>query len=167
MLMFSLSVVDHVRLDSEHVARNYTVHARAAERIVRAVFVARMAIAALLAAAAATAIANLFLGGRGTAIAAALMSAIALCAFAVYATAGLEARLFAHRSFAHRLWLISERYRALLAECADGIVDAQALVTRRNELIEDLYAIYEFGFSTDQDGHEAARLPPVPDERAA
>ena len=31
--MFSLKVVDHVRLDSERVAQNYTVHAAAAERM--------------------------------------------------------------------------------------------------------------------------------------
>jgi hypothetical protein len=165
--MFSLSVVDHVRLDSEHVARNYTVHARAAERIVRIVFVSRLAIAGLLAAAAATAVANLLMGGRATAIATAVAAVLALCAFAVYTTVGLEARLFAHRSFAHRLWLISERYRALLAECADGILDPQTLVGRRDALIQDLYAIYEFGFSIDQDGHEADRLAPIPDERAA
>jgi hypothetical protein len=165
--MFSLTVVDHVRLDSEHVARNYTVHARAAERIVRLVFVWRVAIAVLLAAATSTAIANLLVGGRGIEIATAATATLALCAFAVYATVGLEARLFAHRSFAHRLWLVSERYRGLLAEFADGSIDGSTLVRRRDGLIQDLYAIYEFSFAIDQDGHETARLPPVPDERAA
>ena len=47
--MFSLTIVDHVRLDSEHIAKNYTVHARAAERIVGIVFTFRIAITALLA----------------------------------------------------------------------------------------------------------------------
>jgi conflict system pore-forming effector with SLATT domain len=165
--MFSLTVVDHVRLDSDHVAQNYTVHARAAERIVRMVFALRLLIAALLTAATATAVASVLTGGRGTQIAAAALAALALCAFAVSTTVGLEARLFAHRGFAHRLWLISERYRALLSEFADGSIDGAMLIRRRDELIRDLYTIYEFNFSIDQDGHEALRLATVPDERAA
>ena len=63
--MFSLTVVDHVRLDSEHVAQNYTVHARSAERIVRIVFALRLVIAALLTAATCTAIGSVMTGGRG------------------------------------------------------------------------------------------------------
>jgi hypothetical protein len=165
--MFSLTVVDHVRLDSEHVAQNYTVHARAAERIVRTVFAVRLLIAALLVAATATAVASVLVGGRAIQIATAVLAAVGLCAFAVSAGAGLEARVFAHRSFAHRLWLMSERYRAVLAEFADGSIDGPTLIRRRDDLIRDLSTIYEFNFSVDQDGHESLRLPPVPHERAA
>ena len=165
--MFTLSVVDHVRLDSDHVAQNYTVHARAAERIVRIVFASRVAIGVLLAAAASTAVANLLLGNRGTQIATVVMSSLALCAFALYATVGLEARLFAHRSFAHRVWIVSERYRALLAEFNDGMIDRSTLVRRRDDLIQELHAIYGTGFGIDQDGHEAVRMPTVPNDQAA
>src|SRR5262252_3669833 len=58
MLMFSLKIIDHVRLDSERVAQNYTVHAAAAERAVRVIRVFRIGIAALLALAASMEIAN-------------------------------------------------------------------------------------------------------------
>ena len=165
--MFSLTVVDHVRLDSDHVAQNYTVHARAAERIVRILFVLRLVIAVLLAAATCTAVMSLMTGGGGMQIATLVLVAAALCAFAVSASIGLEARLFSHRAFAHRLWLISERYRSLLSEFADGTIDGSALIRRRDELIRDLYTIYEFNFSIDQDGHESLRLAPIPDQRAA
>ena len=166
--MFSLTVVDHVRLDSEHVAQNYTVHARSAERIVRIVFALRLVIAALLTAATCTAIASVLTGGRVTQILTAVLAGVALCVFAVSATVGLEARLFAHRAFAHRLWLMSERYRSLLSEFADGSIDGPTLIRRRDELMQDLYTIYEFNFSIDQDGHETLRLAPIPQhERAA
>src|SRR5215831_16062828 len=135
--MFSLTVVDHVRLDSEHVAQNYTVHARSAERIVRIVFALRLAIAALLAATTCAAVGSVLTGGRGTQIATAVLAVVALCVFAVAATVGLEARLFAHRGFAHRLWLISERYRALLSEFAEGSIDGATLIRRRDELTRD------------------------------
>src|SRR5215217_4808401 len=76
MPMFSLTVVDHVRLDSDHIAQNYMIHARGAERIVRFVFMFRMVIVALLAVATAAATGALVLSGRGYQIAAAVTSAL-------------------------------------------------------------------------------------------
>jgi hypothetical protein len=163
--MFSLTIVDHVRLDSEHVAQNYTVHARAAERIVGLVFTTRIVIMALLAVAVSSTIADLILSGRGYQVTAVVTTALALLAFAVYAVLGLEARLFAHRSFAHRLWLASEHYRSLLAEVQEGIVDQPTLLRRRDELINEVHTIYEFGFGVDQAAHESVRLPALPAER--
>jgi hypothetical protein len=165
--MFSLTIVDHVRLDSEHIARNYTVHARAAERIVRLVFTCRLVIAALLAAATSATIATLLLSAHGYQVTAVVATALALFAFVTYVVLGLEARLYAHRVFIHRLWIVSERYRSLLAEVQEGIVDGPALLQRRDELIRDVHAIYEFGFGVDQDGHESVRLAELPDQRAA
>jgi hypothetical protein len=85
----------------------------------------------------------------------------------VYAILGLEARLFAHRSFAHRLWLVSERYRSLLSEVTDGTVDGQTLLRRRDELLAALHTIYEIGLGSDHAGYEVGRLATLPDERAA
>jgi hypothetical protein len=165
--MFSLTVVDHVRLDSEHIAQNYTAHARAAERIVGLVFTGRIVITALLAVATAAATGALVFQERGYQIAAVVTTVLALFAFVMYVVLGLEARLFAHRSFAQRLWLVSERYRSLLAEVQDGTVDAPTLLRRRDELIRDVHAIYEFGFGADQAGYERLRLPELSDQRAA
>lgn len=165
--MFSLTVIDHVRLDSEHIAQNYTVHARAAERIVGLVFTCRVVITALLAIATGATVAALMDPVRAYRITAVAAAALALLAFVIYAVLGLEARLFAHRSFAQRLWLVSERYRSLLAEVHDDTVDGPTLLRRRDELIRDVHAIYEFGFGADQAGYERVRLPELPDQRAA
>jgi hypothetical protein len=165
--MFSLNILDLVRLDSEQVAQNYTVHAGSAERTVRLIFNWRIAITALLAVATGTAIMNLLSAGRAYAIATVTASAVALLAFAAYEMLGLEARLFAHRALAHRLWLVSERYRSLLSEVNEGIVDRETLVQRRDELIGELHLIYEFGFGVDQTGHEVERLPTITNEEAA
>ena len=127
--------------------------------MVRLVFTCRIVITTLLAIATAATIATLLLSGRSYQIAAVVSTALALLAFAVYAVLGLEARLVAHRSFAHRLWLMSERYRSLLSEVHEGLVETPALLRRRDELIHDLHAIYQFGFAADQDGHETGRRP--------
>ena len=165
--MFSVTTLDLVRLDSEHAAQNYIVHARAAERLARAALVARVVIVLLLAATAATAIAAVLLPTRAYAIAAASTASLALIAFAVYAVVGLEARVGAHRQLAHRVWLVAERYRSLVAEINDGLIEGQALLRRREDLIHDLHAIYEQAFGADQPAREVARLPAWPADRAA
>lgn len=165
--MFSITTLDLVRLDSDHAAQNYMVHARAAERSARAAFTIRIVVVSLLAAACASSIFALLLPVRAYEIAAVVFATLALVAFAIYATLGLESRVGAHRQIAHRLWLIAERYRALLAEVNDGLVDGPQALRRRDELTHDLHAIYEQSFGPDQPARESARLPRLPADRAA
>jgi hypothetical protein len=165
--MFSLKIVDHVRLDAERVGQNYTVHAAAAERIVRAITVFRIGLVVLLAVAASAEIANVMFP-RGLSPATAIGAGMfALVCFSIYGALGLESRLFAHRLFAQRLWLVAERYRLLLAEVNDNVVDGPALLERRNELVAELDSIYQFAFGVDHAAYESLRLPSIPDERAA
>lgn len=165
--MFSLTVLDHVRLDCEHAAQNYTVHARAADRFATLAFAVRMVMATLLAAATAACIAGLIVPDRFYAIGAAVASAAAMIGFSLYSVLGLEGRVSAHRAFAHRMWLVCEGYRSLIAEANDGLVDGADLLARRDHLIQQLHTIYERGFGVDQPGYEAARLGHVASERAA
>jgi Na+-transporting NADH:ubiquinone oxidoreductase subunit NqrE len=165
--MFSLTIVDHIRLDSDHVAQNYMVHARGAERLVAAAFGFRIVIVSLLALAVAANIANFVFPTHQYQIAAIAAAALALIAFAVYAVAGLEARVTAHRLFAHRLWIVAERFRSLVAEVNDGIVDGGSLMRRRDDLIHELHTVYAFGFGVDHWGYESVRLPALPADRAA
>ena len=54
-----------------------------------------------------------------------------------------------------------------IPEINDGIVDGPEVLRRRDELIHDVHALYEFSFGVDQAGHELFRLSVLPDERAA
>jgi hypothetical protein len=148
--MFQLSVVDHVRLDFGHVAQNYTLHAEAAERLAGLVLKVRITILVLLAIATAAAIASLILPGRYNQIGAAIATALALLVYVVYVAVALEGRVHAHRSCAHRLWLLCERYRALLAETQDKLLDQATFLQRRDDLIQQLHSVYEQPFPLDQ-----------------
>ncbi len=165
--MFSLTAVDLIRLDSDHAAQNYTVHARAAERLARATLSVRVTIVALLAIALGANVLALLLPARAYQVAALTAAALALAAFAVYAVLGFESRVAAHRTTAHRVWLVAERYRALLAEISEAPADLGALMRRRDDLVHELHAIYEHGFGPDQPAHETGRLPALPNDRAA
>lgn len=165
--MFSLSVADHVRLDSEQSARNYTIHAAAAERLARAAMITRIGVASLLALTTAIAIAAVLFETRPLQIATLVVSAVAFLAFAAYMVVGVEGRVYAHRAFAHRLWMLAERYRSLVAEMEEGSLDRDSLLRRRDELIALAHEVYEYGFGADQAGNEAARLTTPSRERAA
>jgi hypothetical protein len=156
--MFCLSVVDHVRLNFGHVAQNYTVHAEAAERLAGFVIKARMTILVLLGITAAAIVAGILRPARNFEISAAIAAGVTLVVYVVHVALGLEARVHAHRSCAHRLWLVSERYRSLLAELQDGLVDAPTLLRRRDDLIEQVHAAYDQAFPMDQRAFESIRL---------
>src|SRR5262249_35501986 len=151
--MFSLKIIDHVRLESERVTQNYTVHAAAAERIVFGITVFRVGLVVLLTLAASSQIGNVLFPRAVTPAIAIATAMLALAGFAVYGALGLEESLFAHRPFAHRLWLVAERYRSLLAEVNDGLVDGAVLVRRRDELIAEVDAIYQFAFGVNHAAH--------------
>ena len=156
--MFCLSVVDHVRLNFGQAAQNYTVHAEAAERLAGFVMKVRLTILAVLAMTVAAAIAGVVLPARNFNISAAIGAGLALTGYVVYVSIGLEGRVHAHRTCAQRLWLVCERYRALLAELQDGLIDPATLLRRRDDLIEQVQAAYDQAFPLDQQAFEAMRL---------
>jgi hypothetical protein len=166
MLMFSLKIIDHVRLESERISQNYTVHAAAAERIVLAVTLFRVGLVVLLTLAASAEIGNVLFPRTVSPAIAIAAGMLALAGFAVYGALGLEASLFAHRAFAHRLWVVAERYESLLSEVNDGLVDGPTLVRRRDGLMAEVDAIYQFAFGVNHAAHERLRLIAVRDEAA-
>jgi hypothetical protein len=158
--MFSLSVVDHVRLNFGHAVQNYTIHARAAERLADLALKARFVMFGLLGLGTIASLTALITTGRTGQMTAAIASVLALIGYAVYVALGFEVRVYTHRAFAHRLWRVCEDYRALLAEVQDDALDRAAVLKRRDELIGRVHAIYEQGFPIDQQAFERARLAP-------
>jgi hypothetical protein len=155
--MFGLNIVDHVRLNLTRAGENYAVHARAAERLSRRTLRIRIGVLALMLAAAATAIVSLLTGGRPNQIASVIAASVAAAGFAAYVASGLEGRVHAHRVCAHSLWMVCERYRALLTEILDGLLDPETILRRRDELAMETHAAYGLAFPLDQPGFEGLR----------
>jgi hypothetical protein len=164
--MFQLSVVDHVRLNFGHVVQNYTVHAEAASRLGAVAAKARMLVLTLFALATASSITNLVVPSRSMQIATAAAVGVAFVGYALYVALGLETRVYAHRSCAHRLWMMCERYRSLLAEAQDGLLDRESVLRRRDVLLEALHSVYEQAFPADQQAFESLRQLPQGDGKA-
>jgi hypothetical protein len=159
--MFTLSVVEHIRLNFGLVVQNYTAHARAAERLARAALKAKLVTLALFALATGSIVLSLSRPAREYQIAAAVTAGIAFAVYLVTVSYGIEARVSNHRLIAHRLWLTCERYRGLLTEIQDGLVDTTTILERRAILSEQVHAIYEQGFPTDQQAYETLRQLPL------
>ena len=156
--MFCLAVVDHIRLDFGHVAQNYTVHADAAERLAGHILKMRITILALLAMTVIASVAAIVKPTWNFDVSVAIASSLALTTFVAQTAFGLEGRVQAHRTCAHRLWLIAEGYRALLTELQDGVIDPSVLLRRRDQLIERVHAAYDQVFPADQKAFESVRL---------
>ena len=89
------------------------------------------------------------------------MAGLAFAVHLVTVAYGIEARVSNHRLIAHRLWLTCERYRGLLTEIQDGLVDTNTILQRREILSEQVHAIYEQGFPVDQQAFEGMRQLPL------
>jgi hypothetical protein len=159
--MFSLNVIEHLRLNFGLVVQNYTAHARVAERLAAAALKAKMVILASSALATFAIVLSLFRPAREYQIAAAVLAAVAFAVHVATMAYGIEARVYSHRLLAHRLWLICERYRGLLTEIQDGLVDDAAILRRREALTDHVHAIYEQGFPLDQQAYESMRQLPL------
>ena len=163
--MFRLGVVDHLRLNFDRTSQNYMVHAKAAERLAALTSRVRIAVLTLLGVAAAAAMISLIEPGRPFHLAAAIAALLAFGAHATYLAVGLEGRVHAHRSCAHRLWMVCDRYRSLLSEIEDGLLDRATVLQRRDELTAQVHAAYDQAFALDQKAYESMRQPPDEDDQ--
>jgi hypothetical protein len=154
--MFQLSLVDHIRLSFGTVARSYRAHAHAAERLAARASQLRVAIVILISLAAGASLIALT-GSRPFQIAAAALTVVTLLGFAIAASFDFEPRAYAHRACAAQLWLICEKYRALLAEVHDGLIDLPAITKRRDDLMREVHIVYEHALPADRAAYQIAR----------
>ena len=154
--MFQLSVVDHIRLSFATIAGAYESHAAAAGRLARWNWYARLSLVALLAA---TAVLSFLAMERGQAfqIATLVVAIAAFVGYTVGVALDLESRIYGHRSSAARFWLLTERYRALLAEVHDEALDGGAIAARRDALMEEARACFEHAPPADRQTYDIAR----------
>ena len=153
--MFQLSLVDHIRLSFGSVATSYRSHARAAERLSGRTRQSRVVLVTLLSLATVASIVALS-GLRSFQIAAAALSITSLAGLAIVQALDFEARAFAHRACAAQLWLLCEKYRALLADVHDGLIDLPETTARRDHLMREVQNVYEHALPADREAYRIA-----------
>ena len=154
--MFQLTLIDHIRLSFAGVLSAYEGHADAAARLVRWAWYGKMAMLGILGLAAASTLVAQQLGGAFRVVASAA-AALAFAIWAIYVALDPEPRAYAHRASAARLWLLCEKYRALLTEVHDQLVDVPAITARRDALLQETSAAFERAAPADQQTYDIAR----------
>jgi hypothetical protein len=164
--MFQVTLTDHIRLSFGGVVHSYKAHSELARRLTRRLWQLRAAHLGLLAGSVAASVAGVLTGDSPYFVLSAILSGLALALFAFYVAASLEARVSAHRWCASRLWLIREKYRALLSEMCDGTLSLDTVRDRRDQLLLELHAIGEHAPLVDRPAYQSARaaLSAVPEE---
>jgi hypothetical protein len=154
--MFHLSLVDHIRVSFGSVVSAYEGHAAAAARLARWSWYARLAILLFVGLGAGSSLAAVLRGGWFT-VAAPIVGGVAFIASAVYMAIDPEKRVYAHRSTAARLWLICEKFRSLLAEMHDQLIEVPAIAHRRDALLKEVAEMFELAPPADRATYAIAK----------
>lgn len=155
--MFQLSVVDHIRLSFGDVVCSYKAHSSAAERLARRAWQIKMTVLSLLGLGVVAAATSLVGVPRPFQIISAALASLGFVGYAAYLAFDFDPRVTAHRSCAARFWLLCEKYRALLTEIQDGLVDVTQVKDRRDQLIHEVHGVYEQAPPADRAAYGLAR----------
>ena len=154
--MFQLSLVDHIRLSFGTVVGAYQGHTGAAVRLSRWDWYGQIATVSLVAVAAAASLLAIRYGPAFQMVAA-VTAALAFGVSAVQLAFDPAPRVYGHRACAARLWALCEKYRALLAEVQDQLLDVPAIISRRDALLQEFAALYEQSPPADRHTYEIAQ----------
>ena len=154
--MFQLTLVEHVRLSFGSALASYEGHAEAAARLTRFTSYAKIALlslSGLTAGLGAIAVGN----GYAWQLAFAILAAATFAACAAYVGFNQQPRIYGHRASAARMWVVCEKYRALLAEMHDNAIDLPALQERRNALLHESASVLEDAAPDDRYTYQIAK----------
>lgn len=141
--MFNLTLHDHLHLTFSEIVQRRDAHA--AKALTRARWSRRLrATEAILISGVSIAATGVAFGrGPRFAIAAAVLAAIALIVLVVQLSFELDASARAHADSSAQLWALRERYRSLLSDLHDGALTIDNARARRDQLLDELRAIYD------------------------
>lgn len=151
-----MDIAQQVRLSYDGIEAACDAHAKAAIRLTRLTAWLRLAALAVAGCAAMTS-AMAIDHGRRWEIGAAVAAAAAFAVFAAYVGFNQQPRIYGHRASAARLWLVCEKYRSLLAEMHEGLIDLPSMRERRHALLQETAAIFEHTAPDDRQTLEIAR----------
>lgn len=154
--MFQVNLVDHVRLSFASTLAAYEAHADAAANMAKWNSYAKLVLLSVSGLAAISgAIATQ--QGFGWQVATAILCACTFGTSAAYVSLNQQPLLYGHRVTAAKLWVICEKYRALLADMHEGMIDMSGMRERRTALINEAASILEQAAPDDRYTFEIAR----------
>jgi hypothetical protein len=154
--MFQITLADHVRLSFGSALAAYEGHAEAAAKLSRWNWYAKLALLGLSGGAALVSAIGVQ-RGYGFQVATTILAALVFASCATYVAVNRQLLVYGHRASAAKLWVICEKYRALLAEMQEDLLDLPSLQNRRNALLSESAAVLEQAAPDDRYTYEIAR----------
>ena len=154
--MFQITLEEHVRLSFGSALAAYEGHAGAAAKLARWNWYAKLALLGLSGVAAVVSAISVA-GGYALHLASAILTSAVFAACATYVGVNRQLLVYGHRASAAKLWVICEKYRALLAEMHADLIDLPSLQNRRNALLTESAAVLEQSAPDDRYTYEIAR----------
>ena len=154
--MFQITLVDHVRLSFGSALAAYEGHAEAAARLTRLTSYAKiglLGLSGLTTVFCAIAVGN----ARAWQMTAAIFAGAVFATSAVFIAFNKQPLIYGHRASASKLWIVCEKYRALLAEMHENAIDLQTLQERRNALVAEAAAVLEHAAPDDRYTYQIAK----------
>jgi SMODS and SLOG-associating 2TM effector domain family 4 len=154
--MFQLTLVEHVRLSFGSALAAHEGHAEAAARLTRWTSYAKiglLTLSGLTAVIGAVAVGN----GYRWQLAFAILATATFAACAAFVGFSQQPLIYGHRMSAARMWVICEKYRALLAEMHENVIDLPTLQERRNALLHESAAVLEEAAPDDRYTYQIAK----------
>jgi hypothetical protein len=154
--MFQITLAEHVRLSFGSALTAYEGHAQAAATLSRRSSYARLGLLALSGLAA---IVNgiAISGGYALHLSGAILAVAVFACCATYVGMNQQLLIYGHRLSAAKLWVVCEKYRALLAEMHEDLIDLPALQDRRTALLAEYAAVLEQAAPDDRYTYEIAK----------
>ena len=141
--MFSLTLLDHLRLTFSQIIQRHKAHTQAAQSNARWNRRLRGGEALLMGGVTVAAVGAAFGHGSVLSIVAAVLAGAALVFLLVHLTFDFDTSAHAHAACSAHLWRMRERYRSLLSDLQDGVLDVAEARRRRDALMDELGTIYE------------------------
>lgn len=141
--MFSLTLRDHLHLTFNQIIQRHRGHTQSAHSHARWSRRLRGSEALLMGGVSIAAVAASFGQRPMFAVIAAALAGAALIVLLVHLTFDFDASAHAHAASSNQLWHIRERYRSLLSDLHENVIDVGEARLRRDKLMDELMAIYE------------------------
>jgi hypothetical protein len=154
--MFQLSLVDHLRLTFAHVVHRQRAHSQLARTLSMWGRRLRAAEVLLMVAVAFTAGAAALTNRYAYAVVASILAVLAVVTLLGSLMMELDVSAQTHLVCSGRLWLMRERYRALMADLNDGAIDLEGARRGRDDLMNELHTIYERAALVDREAYQSA-----------
>jgi hypothetical protein len=154
--MFQITQVDHVRLSFGSAVAAYEGHAEAAATLARKSSHARIALLMLTAVSATISVIGVQ-GGYALHLVSAILAASSFAACAAYIGWNNQPLIYGHRASAARMWVICEKYRGLLTDMHEDLIDLPTLQRERHALLNQSAAVLQETAPDDRYTYEIAK----------